>query len=195
MSVTDLSFANFYATYLEDARRCLDLISCDEVERVVESLWKTYVARNRIWIAGNGGSATTAIHMACCLSQGTMIAGKAPLRAEALVSNISFLTAVANDHGYEHVFEYQLMNCMSADDLFIAISCSGNSPNVVAAAEYARKNGGHVIGLLGFSGGKLRELAHESIYIDNYDYGQVETVHLFVSHLISQYLKKRMAQQ
>jgi D-sedoheptulose 7-phosphate isomerase len=84
---------------------------------------------------------------------------------------------------------------MSADDIFIAISCSGNSPNVVAAAEYARKNGGHVIGLIGFSGCKLRALAHESIYIDNYDYGQVETVHLSVSHLISQYLKKRMAQQ
>jgi len=178
---------------MKDAHHCLDLISWHDLDEVVASLWKAYERRNRVWIAGNGGSATTAVHMACCLSQGTMVEGKPPLRAESLVSNISFLTAVANDHGYDHIFEYQLLNCLSPGDIFIAISCSGNSPNVVAGAECAKQSGGHVIGLLGFSGGKLLQICHQSIYIENYNYGHVESAHLFIYHMISQYLKQRIA--
>ncbi len=194
MSATNDSFADFCAAYMKEAHRCLDLISSQDLDDVVVSLWKAYERRSRVWVAGNGGSATTAVHMACCLSQGTMVEGKSPLRAEALVSNISFLTAVANDHGYDHVFEYQLCNCLSPGDIFIAISCSGNSPNVVLAAEYAKQGGAHTIGLLGFGGGKLLEICHQSIYIENYNYGHVESAHLFISHLISQYLKHRIAE-
>lgn len=194
MSATEDSFADFCAAYMKEAHQCLDLISRQDLDAIIASLWKAYEQRSRVWIAGNGGSATTALHMACCLSQGTMVEGKPPFRAEALVSNISFLTAVANDHGYDHVFAYQLRNCLSAGDIFIAISCSGNSPNVVAGAEYAKRAGGHTIGLLGFGGGKLLQICHQSLYIENYNYGHVESAHVFISHLISQYLKQRIAE-
>jgi len=194
MSVTYEKFADYYKSYAAEAHACIDLIKMSEVEAVVEMLWQAYRSGNRIWVAGNGGSAATAIHISSCLSHGTMVEGKPPLRAESLCGNITLITAVGNDFGYEHVFTKYLENQMSAGDILIAISCSGNSPNVVSAAQYARANGGKVISLIGFGGGKLKELSHQSIYIENYNYGQVETVHMMLGHLFSQYLKERIAQ-
>lgn len=193
MSVTSKSFTDFYKSYIDDAHNCLKLVNPVEVEAVVESLWETYQAGQRVWIAGNGGSAATAIHFSSCLSNGTMIQGKRPLRAQSLCENITFITAVGNDYSYDQVFTRQLENVLNEGDIFIAISCSGNSPNVVSAAQYSRDHSAKVISFLGFGGGKLKELSHQSIYIENYNYGQVETLHLMVAHLISQLIKERIA--
>ena len=195
MSATKETFEDFYVSYMKETHECLNLVSRIEVEATVELLWKAYTTGNHVWVAGNGGSATNAIHFACCLSQGTMVNGKRPLRCESLVGNIANFTATANDWGYEQVFVKQLENCLNPNDIFIAISCSGNSPNMVAACDYAHHHGGHVISLLGFGGGKMRDLSHQVIYIDNYNYGQVETIHISLAHLISQYLKSRIAAQ
>ncbi len=194
MSATLKTFRDFYGSFMKEAHECIDLVRESEVEAVVDALWEAYRQDSRVWIAGNGGSASTAIHLGCCFGHGTMVAGKRPLRAESLCGNISTLTAIGNDFSYDQVFVQQLQVCMSPGDVFIAISCSGNSPNVVAAAEYARASGARVISFLGFSGGKLKELSHHSIYIDNYNYGQVETIHVSLGHLITQYLKQRIAE-
>jgi len=192
MSATESGFRDFYQEYMQETHDCLDMVSYDEMQTVCEVLWQAYRAGKRAWVIGNGGSAATAIHFACCLSQGTAVEGKKPFRSEALVSNIAFLTAVGNDHGYDKVFEYQLRNCMSEGDVVIAISCSGNSPNVVAAVDYANSWGGITVSFLGFSGGKLRETSHHVVHIDNFNYGQVETVHMSLAHLLSQHLKDRI---
>lgn len=192
MSVTNTEFREFFKVYMEECRDWLQLINLSEVESTVDILWQAYTQKKRIYLAGNGGSAATAIHFACCLTGGTMAAGKPPMRAEALVSNISSLTALANDFSYELIFTRQLQNCLDPGDVLIAISCSGNSPNVVSAAEYARNIGAYVIGLLGFSGGALHALCHQSVYINNYNYGHVETAHVMVAHLVSQFLKQRI---
>lgn len=193
MSATETAFAPFFQHYMQETHDCLSRISAGEMAEAVDCLWQAYLAGSRVWVAGNGGSASTAIHFACCLTQGTMVDGKPPFRAEALVGNIANLTAIANDHGYEHVFAYQLRNCLSAGDVVIAVSCSGNSPNVVAAVEYANAMGAETISFLGFSGGRLKEISRHTVYLDNHNYGQVETVHLSLAHLISQYLKERIA--
>jgi D-sedoheptulose 7-phosphate isomerase len=195
MSVIHKPFADFYKAFAQEAHACIDLVKLPELQAVVEALWQAYKNGKRVYVAGNGGSAATAIHIASCLGHGTMVAGKKPFRSETLCGNITCITAVGNDFGYEHVFTKQLENQMESGDVLIVISCSGNSPNVVAAAEYARANGGVVISLLGFGGGKLKELSHHSVYIENYNYGQVETLHLMLGHLISQYIKERIAEQ
>lgn len=186
------NFEDFYGSYMKETHDCLSQIMASEVKSVADLLWSAYKSSNQVWVAGNGGSATNAIHLANCLSQGTMTENKRAFRCESLVGNIANLTAAANDWGYEQVFVKQLENCFSPNDVFIAISCSGNSPNMVSACEYVRKQAGHVICFLGFDGGKMRDLAHRVIYINNHNYGQVETIHLSLGHLISQYLKYRI---
>jgi len=192
MSQTDNQFREFYGAYLSAAHSCLDTVEIADVQAVVDALWEAYKSRKRVYVAGNGGSAANAIHFACCLSQGTMVEGKPPLRAESLLGNTCFLTAVANDNGFEHVFHRQLQTCLEPGDAFIALSCSGNSPNVVSAMEYAQKIGAHTIAFLGFAGGLLKQLAQHTVYVENYNYGQVETLHLHLAHLISQQLKQRI---
>jgi D-sedoheptulose 7-phosphate isomerase len=106
---------------------------------------------------GNGGSASTASHFACDLGKGTIIEGKPRFRVISLNDNISLITALSNDCGYEEVFREQLMNLVNTGDIVIGITGSGNSPNVLKAMEYARSRGAVTIGFIGFDGGKLRE--------------------------------------
>jgi D-sedoheptulose 7-phosphate isomerase len=108
------------------------------------------------------------------------------------VGNVASMTAIANDFNFDLVFTRQLETCFEPGDILVAISCSGNSPNVVSAAHYAKSAGGKVLSFLGFSGGKLREISDKVIFVDNYNYGQVETVHVSLGHLISQFLKERI---
>jgi D-sedoheptulose 7-phosphate isomerase len=122
------------------------------------------------------------------LAKGSNVEGKKRLRVIGLGDNTSLLTAYANDCGYDTVFVEPMKNFWKKGDILIAISCSGNSPNVVKAAEYARANGGQVIGLIGFSGGKLKELSTFPIHFKSHNYGSVEDAQLMFSHVSSQYL-------
>jgi D-sedoheptulose 7-phosphate isomerase len=103
---------------------------------------------------------------------------------------MSLLTAYANDCGFETIFEEQLKNLLNPNDLCIAISASGNSPNVIKAVEYAKKQNAKVIGLVGFTGGKLRALSDVPIYFETHNYGICEDAQLMFSHLSSQYLRE-----
>jgi D-sedoheptulose 7-phosphate isomerase len=149
---------------------------------------QTYLQQKTVFVCGNGGSAGTANHMVNDLSKGCSVEGRKRLRALGLADNMSLLTSYANDCGYETVFEEQMKNLWQTGDLLIAISCSGNSPNVCKAAEYARANGGKVIGLIGFSGGKLLQLSDVPLHFKSFNYGACEDAQLMFSHLSSQYL-------
>jgi D-sedoheptulose 7-phosphate isomerase len=155
-------------------------------------MFEAYKKGKRIFIMGNGGSATTAMHFARDLQIGTAVDGKPRVRATCLADNVAFITALANDIGYDRIFEEQLVGQMAEGDVIIGISASGNSPNVLKAIEYARKNGAVTIGLVGFGGGKLKDLAHKSIVLSKKNYQQVEDIHMVLAHIIPCWIKNKI---
>jgi len=140
-----------------------------------------------IYIAGNGGSAATASHWVNDLGKATKSSGDVPLRVMSLSDNVSWLTALANDEGYERVFSGQLENFARPGDILIVISASGNSPNLVQAVEVARQQGVFTIGLLGFDGGVLKEKVDDCLWLptEKGAYGLVETGHSLLCHILT----------
>ena len=185
-------FTNGYFTEL---KKTLDEIPMERVDKIVQMIYKAYRANKYVFIMGNGGSASTASHFACDLGKGTICEGKPRFRVMSLNDNMPLITALSNDFGYERVFIEQLMNLVSPDDLVISITGSGNSPNILKAVEYARRQGAKTIGLIGFGGGKLQEIVDEHITVSNTNYGQVEDIHLILAHALSQYFKEMIENQ
>jgi histidinol-phosphate phosphatase family protein len=154
----------------------------------LDVLWSAWEEDRAIFIVGNGGSASTASHMANDLSKQAFIPGRKPLRAHALTDNVEALTAIANDTGYENVFAAQLRTHARAGDLLILISCSGNSPNLIRAIEVAKRIGVRTIAFGGLAGGPTRDLCDHYVHMPSYDYGHVETGHLLFEHLLTKLL-------
>ena len=167
----------------------VDTLDVAAVERAVKAIIAAYDERRTVFICGNGGSATTATHMTADLGKNSCSPGKPRLRVIGLADNMSWFSALGNDLGYENVFVEQLENFLEPGDLLIAISASGNSPNVVKAAEFARTHGGKVIGLVGFKGGKLKEIADIAVHNQIEDYGPVEDCHLMLDHIFVEALR------
>jgi D-sedoheptulose 7-phosphate isomerase len=185
----------FSSKYLEETLPLFQEYRGEKFAQAMKVMETAYQNGNTIYVCGNGGSAGTANHMVNDLSKGSSVDGKRRLRILGLADNMSLFSAYANDCGYDSVFEEQLMNFWRAGDVLIAISCSGNSPNVVKAAQFAVKNGGQVIGLLGFSGGKLLEICDPAIHFKSHNYGACEDAQLMFSHLSSQYLYQYIQQE
>ncbi len=183
-------FAKGYCQYLSTLLAALDV---DVVAAVVEQLEKARREQKNVFIIGNGGSAATASHMANDLGTDFLKKSRSdlPLRAFALTDNAAVMLAVANDDGYENLFLNQLRVHYRPGDQLIAISVSGNSPNVVAAAEWVKARDGVVMSLVGFEGGRLKAISDITLHVKtpNGDYGPVEDVHLIVNHLIALYLQ------
>jgi D-sedoheptulose 7-phosphate isomerase len=150
-----------------------------------------------VFFIGNGGSAATASHFANDIAIGTRTGDAHPFRAQALTDNVAVLTALANDNGYDSIFVDQLKVHMRGGDALVAISASGNSPNVIAAVEYAKTRGARVVGLTGFDGGRLRTLADIAIHVETRkgEYGPVEDLHMVVDHLVGSYLAARVRRE
>ena len=140
----------------------------------------------RIFVAGNGGSAAIADHLCCDWTKGTHTPGLPPLRTHSLVSNVALLTAIANDFGYDASFSRQLEMLGSAGDVVLLISSSGNSPNIIAAADTAKAMGITTIGLTGFTGGALASRVDFSLYVPYANYGLVEDCHQILMHTFAQ---------
>jgi len=170
--------------YIEELKSALDALPVQTIRDAVEAILESYGRGGTIFVAGNGGSASTSSHFACDLGKGTAVEGKPRLRVISLADNLSLLTAWANDVSYEAIFAEQLKNLMRPGDLLIAISASGNSPNVLRATEYAHQLGCKVIGLTGFGGGRLAKSADIAIVVESDRYGPVEDVHLVLDHIM-----------
>lgn len=181
-------FAKTYGSYLSEILGKLDF---SEVGKMIEAILEAREKGAQIFFIGNGGSAATASHFANDISVGTRVAEK-PFKAMSLTDNVAVLTAVANDDGYEQVFTKQLQNFCRPGDILVAISASGNSPNIIHTVQYAKNKGLKIIGLTGFDGGKLKSLSDISIHVQTRkgEYGPVEDVHMFVDHLIGSYLNR-----
>lgn len=173
--------------YLRFFNRLLTSIDVDAVCRVVERLRAARDAGNTVYVAGNGGSASTAGHLANDLGKATKVSGRTPFRVLSLADNVPWLTALANDEGYERVFAGQLENFAREGDLLIVISASGNSPNLTAAVDFARSHGVLTVGLLGFDGGVLKDRVDELIWVETAlgAYGPVETAHVLLCDMLA----------
>ena len=160
-----------------------------QLESAVQLVRETYRADRQIFTMGNGGSAAVAVHLAADFGKNIAKPGEKFPRIMTLCANSSALTALGNDSGYDETFSGQLRNFLNPGDLLIAISSSGNSPNIVKGVEFAQANGGKVIGMSGFDGGRLKQLADISLHVPVKVYEVVEDVHSIFCHAIIHAMK------
>jgi len=181
--------------YLEEVKRLLDVL-IEQLEPFIETLYQAYLENRLIFLIGNGGNATNASHFAQDLAKGTLedLSVTKRFRTISLTDNISFITALANDEGYESIFEQQLVNLANPGDLLIAISGSGNSPNILRAVEYANQHGLKTIGITGFDGGRLQKMAQLYVHVPCSEMGMSEALHAVVFHITVSRLRQRLAQ-
>jgi D-sedoheptulose 7-phosphate isomerase len=188
--LTARDFAAWYRD-VEIARwRELDL---EAIQAIADRLERAEREGRRVFVMGNGGSAASAAHIATDWSKTAERPGKPLLKCLSLNDNAAFITAIANDLGYERVFERQLRNLLEPDDVVVIITGSGNSANVLAAADYARQQGATVIAMTGFTGGKLRAIADITFHVDSDQYGVIEDLHMGAGSILAFYLKQRRA--
>lgn len=182
------SSSDFVKKYFDYLSGIIAKIEIGDVARVIESIEKARAGEKMVFFIGNGGSAATSSHFANDLAIGTRSSSK-PFRVMSLTDNVAILTAVANDYGYDEIFVKQLQTYMKSGDLVIAISASGNSPNVVKAIEWAKSHGAKTIGLTGFDGGKIKEIADINLHVPSVkgEYGPVEDIHMVFDHVIGAY--------
>lgn len=164
----------------------------DGIAMAAELLFSCYQAGGTIFIVGNGGSAATASHFACDLAKGTQVPEATPFRVVALTDNVALITAWANDTGYERVFGEQLRPLGRAGDVLVAISASGNSPNILYAVEVARTLGMHIIALTGTTGGALAPAGDVAIQVPGGSIEQVEDAHTAIAHSLCVALRQHI---
>ncbi|MBK6901835.1 MAG: D-sedoheptulose 7-phosphate isomerase [Saprospirales bacterium] len=171
--------------FLDDTR------NLEVLERVLEEMVAVFRNGGKALFCGNGGSAADAQHIAAELS-GRFYLDRPPVFAEALHVNSSFLTAVANDYGYDAAFARMVEAAGRPGDLLFALSTSGNSANILNAAKSARDLGMVVIGLTGQGGGKLRELCHYCVEVPSGDTPRIQEVHITIGHLLCELVEKAL---
>lgn len=176
----------FTRKYIQELTNTLNNSNLDVIEEIVDTLDQT---EGRIYIIGNGGSAATASHMVNDLGAGLRRREIKYFDVESLSDNTPVCTAIANDIGYENIFYMQLKGRLKPEDLLIAISCSGDSPNIVKAVKYAKEEKATIIGITGFDGGQLKPLSDINYHVqtDKGQYGIVEDAHMILNHIIYSY--------
>jgi len=174
------------ASYFAVLSETLSRLPWNTIDRIAAMLGRAYEENRTTFLFGNGGSASLASHFACDLGKGTSpyCSGRKRLRATALTDNIPTISAWANDSGYEDIFAEQLRNLVEPGDVAFAISCSGDSPNVLKALTVAREHGATTIGLGGFAGGKMKRLCDTSLIVPSSNMQVIEDLHLSVAHCI-----------
>jgi D-sedoheptulose 7-phosphate isomerase len=171
--------------YLADLSHTLRLVPEEPLAEAIEALLAARRSGRRVFVMGNGGSAATASHFVCDLVKTASVAGRRPLRVFGLTDNTPLLTAWANDAAYERAFAEQVAALVEADDVVIAISASGNSPNILAGLRAAAERGARTIGLVGFDGGHAGDLVDIAIIVPCRDYGQIEDAHAAIGHAMT----------
>jgi D-sedoheptulose 7-phosphate isomerase len=179
--------AEYVRTYRQKSLRVLEQIPEAGIATLIETLRAARKARCTIFICGNGGSAATASHFASGLGKDGSWGRTERFRVIALTDNVPWITSLANDTDYSQIFVEQLKNHAQAGDVLIAFSGSGNSPNVLRAAEWANENGLLTVGITGRPGGALGKLARHPIFIESGHLGHVEEAHFLIQHLVSYY--------
>ena len=182
--------------YVAALAGCLDSLDHAALDRVVGLLRTARDQSGTVFVAGNGGSAATASHFVNDLGKATKVSGQSHVRIMGLSDNVSWLTALANDEGYDRVFSGQLENFAGPGDLLVVISASGNSPNLLRAVEMAGQRGTSTVGLLGFDGGALASMVDECLLIRTEigAYGLAESAHSVVLDILTTCLVRDLAE-
>lgn len=181
-------FTAFSSNYFALLNNLIEKVDLDKMGEIVEEIVSARERGSTIYVAGNGGSASTASHINTDWAIGTRLSG-APLKVLSLTDNNAIITAVANDYGYDQIFSRQLKIHGSRDDILLCISASGNSENLVDAAQVASDMGMKTIGLLGFDGGVLKDVLDLSVIVETPigQYGPVEDMHLIMNHVVANF--------
>ena len=184
------SAASYFDAYADELARAGKTVDPVAFERAAAILADAYASGARMFSCGNGGSASVANHMQCDHVKGVRTATDLRPRVMSLSTNVELLTAIANDSGYENVFSYQLQSMSEPDDVLIAVSSSGRSPNIVQALEWARDHSLRTIAINGFDGGAARTTAEVAIHVDSTNYGVVEDLHQAIMHALAQFIRQ-----
>ena len=184
------SFTEYFKNYTTKLSSILKKLESKDVKKVIQLFQDARNNEQTIFLIGNGGSAATCSHFSEDTSFGAYNPDKKPFKTICLADNSPYITALGNDIGYENVFLGQLRCLMQKDDIVVGISGSGNSPNLIKAIEYANKNGGITIGMLGFDGGKMKDICQYNVIVETEKglYAIVEDIHLILTHMISSFL-------
>ena len=179
-----------WSAYLDRFQRELSKVDAASIQRWSDALFSAWQGQKQVFIIGNGGSGTTASHLAEDLAKGTIPDASLNdeefqrLRVQSLTDNVGWIMAVGNDLTYDQIFVQQLMNLAQPGDLLIAISGSGNSPNILNAVDWANRHGVKTFGLTGYSGGQLQGMQQDGIHVALDDMGMVESIHLGIHHWV-----------
>ena len=193
----------FIRGYLAEAKEVTEALSVADIDKAVELLFRAWKNGDHVFTCGNGGSASTATHFACDLAKTTAVLGKRGFKAECLNDNIPLMLALINDDGFDNLFYEQLQTKFQKGDVLICISVHGGagkdkaglwSQNLLKAMKCAREKEGKTIGLSGFDGGPMKEIADACIVVPVNSTPQVESFHLVLEHLICSCLKQKIAE-
>lgn len=181
--------------YLDRVCREIQRLDLEQIETVSGLIEDAYHAGRFVFICGNGGSGANASHLCEDLAKCTLrdFENQKRLKVLSLTDNTAGIMAWANDEGYDRIFVEQLKNLASPGDLLLAISGSGNSPNILKAVDWANRNGMTTVGITGFGGGTLKTLAHHNLHADVDDMGMAETLHVVVFHWIIDDIYRRIS--
>jgi phosphoheptose isomerase len=194
MTFPDRKFADIaaygeaYFARLKEAAASVDRVKLAEAGRLLEA---AYGRGAMVYVCGNGGSAAIANHLVCDHVKGVQTDTDLKPRVVSLSANIETITAIANDIAFADVFVYQLRSLAKKGDVLITVSSSGDSENVVRAAEWARANGIEVVAMTGFDGGRTARLADVNLHVKGDNYGMVEDTHQSLMHILAQYLRQK----
>ena len=178
-------------TYLRELHSTLDVLPNERIEQAVDVLHRARMEGRKVFIMGNGGSASTASHFACDLGKNTRAPEVPDFRVLALTDNMATFSALANDEGYENVFIGQITSLLERGDVVVGISTSGKSQNVVKAIELAQTLGAQTIGFTGFDGGQLGKVVDLDVHVPSDNIERVEDIHLMLEHLMCTALRDK----
>ena len=184
----NLDIKKFYQNYINSLKQSLDKVDMIKLSLIVDLLVTTFRKKKQIFVCGNGGSAAISNHYICDYLKLLRFNTNFKPKILSLVDNVETLTAISNDHDYSEVFKYQAESLADKGDIFIIISSSGNSENVVKLAKWANINKYKVISFTGFNGGRLKKLSNININVEENNYGRVEDSHHILMHLIMHYI-------
>ena len=196
-----MTFYSQITNYLDDVKKIIDRISVDDIDEIIEILNEAREKGKKIFVVGNGGSASTATHFACDLNKYTSVNGKKRFKVFSLEDNAALMTALVNDEGWNSVYSYQLENLMDDGDFIIAISVHGGSgkdkagmwsQNLLKAIQMVQERGGKAIGIVGFDGGVIKEIADACVVVPIDSTPQVEGFHLVLTHMICEIIKTEL---
>jgi D-sedoheptulose 7-phosphate isomerase len=180
------------ADYFKEMARAAAGMDQAAIAKYADALFACWQREGTVHIFGNGGSHANASHTVADFVKTAMVPGKRRLRALCMSDNLPMLTAVGNDIGYADSFVFQLESYAKPGDLAVAISCSGNSPNIMRAAEWALAHKLTLVALTGLSGGKVGPLAHIHINVPSENFGVIEDLHMSVGHVVAQVFHGRV---